>query len=126
MRERCEVGETGNEKGAVSSVMGGARALALGLALFVLVVRVGGQSAQSDVAALLAIKAALVDPQGVLGNWVAGAATPCGWSGVLCDALTGRVFELRLQSSGLQGPLAGTNQVFSTSLGFTVCELRLM
>ena len=88
--------------------MGGARALALGLALLVLVVSVGGQGAQTDISALLAIKAALVDPQGILGNWVSGVgAAPCDWNGVICFA--GRVYELRLQSSGLQGPLAGTD-----------------
>ena len=89
--------------------MGGARALALRLALlvvFVVVVCVGGQNAQSDIAALLAMKAALVDPQGVLGNWVSGVGNaPCDWSGVVCEA--GRVYELRLQDGGLQGPLAG-------------------
>jgi hypothetical protein len=87
--------------------MGGARALALGVALLVFVVSVGGQSAQTDIAALLAMKAALVDPQGVLRNWVSGVgAAPCDWNGVVCTA--GRVYELRLQSSGFQGPLAGT------------------
>lgn len=88
--------------------MGGARALALSLALLsVVVVCVGGQNTQSDIAALLAVKAALVDPQGVLANWVTGVGNaPCDWSGVICEA--GRVFELRLQDAGLQGPLAGT------------------
>lgn len=86
--------------------MGSAGALALSLALLLVCVVVC-QDVQSDVAALLAVKKALVDPQGVLANWVAGVANaPCDWSGVICEA--GRVFELRLQDAGLQGPLAGT------------------
>jgi len=100
--------------------MGSARALALSLALFLFVaaVCVGGQDAQSDVAALLAVKAALVDPRGVLVNWVAGVGNaPCDWSGVICEA--GRVYELRLQDAGLQGPLAGTaRSPVSPELGF--------
>lgn len=89
--------------------MGGARALALSLALLLVAVvcLVRGQDAQSDIAALVAVKAALVDPQGVLSNWVTGVGiAPCDWNGVICEA--GRVFELRLQAAGLQGPLAGT------------------
>ena len=101
--------------------MGSARALALGLALLVLVTTVAGQSAQSDITSLLAIKAALVDPQGVLSNWVSGVGTaPCDWNGVICDA--GRVSELRLQSSGLQGPLAGVH--YSPSLLMFLNEYR--
>lgn len=93
--------------------MGSARALALSLALLLLVAVVCfAQDVQSDVAALLAVKAALADPQGVLTNWVAGVGNaPCDWSGVICEA--GRVNELRLQDAGLQGPLAGKEIPFS-------------
>lgn len=93
--------------------MGAARAVALGLLLllggsFLGIVSAQPQDAQTDIAALLSIKAALFDPRGILNNWLVGiAGAPCVWRGVSC--YLGRVSELRLQGAGLQGPLAGTS-----------------
>lgn len=99
--------------------MGGARALVLLSLVFGLLVRcVGGQDAQSDIAALLAIKAALVDPQGILTNWVTGFGNaPCDWNGVVCVA--GRVQEILLQQYNLQGPLAGYISLRHNSWNFS-------
>ena len=70
------------------------------------VVIVGAQDVQGDITALLAIKAALVDPQSSLTNWTTSTPNaPCDWRGVWC--INGRVSELRLQAARLQGPLAG-------------------
>ncbi len=61
-----------------------------------------------DIAALLATKAALIDPQGVLANWSnATLDAPCSWRGVTCNSSGSHVTELGLEEAGLQGPLAG-------------------
>lgn len=68
----------------------------------------GTSSTQTDIAALLATKAALIDPQGVLANWSnATLDAPCSWRGVTCSSSGSRVTELGLEEAGLQGPLAG-------------------
>lgn len=80
--------------------------LLLSIRRAVVVVVVGAQDVQGDITALLAIKAALVDSQSSLGNWTTSTPNaPCDWRGVWCT--NGRVSELRLQTAGLQGPLAG-------------------
>ncbi|CAK9208016.1 unnamed protein product [Sphagnum troendelagicum] len=67
----------------------------------------GTSSTQTDIAALLATKAALIDPQGVLANWSnATLDAPCSWRGVTCSSSGSRVTELGLEEAGLQGPLA--------------------
>lgn len=38
------------------------------------------------VQALMAIKASLVDPHGVLDNWDADAVDPCSWAMITCSA----------------------------------------
>lgn len=100
--------------------MGGARAeVLLSLVVGLLVLSVGAQDVMSDIRALLGIKAALADPQGVLNNWITVSENaPCDWQGVICWA--GRVYEIRLQQSNLQGPLSGSSHTmpFMPSLNF--------
>ncbi|KAG6393722.1 hypothetical protein SASPL_144289 [Salvia splendens] len=44
------------------------------------------------------------DPNSVLANWNPSDATPCKWSGVVCDPTTASVVSLDLSSSNLSGP----------------------
>lgn len=76
-------------------------------------------STETDIAALLAIKAALIDPHGVLANWLTTSSNaPCSWFGVTCsNSSENRVTEINLEATGLQGPLAG---------GSTHCISRLL
>jgi hypothetical protein len=44
-----------------------------------------------DVLGLMAFKAGLVqDPTGALRSWREDDASPCAWTGVVCDHVTGR------------------------------------
>jgi hypothetical protein len=76
-------------------------------------------STETDIAALLATKAALIDPHGVLANWLTTSSNaPCSWFGVTCSSSPeNRVTEINLEATGLQGPLAG---------GSTRCISRLL
>lgn len=76
-------------------------------------------STETDIAALLATKAVLIDPQGVLANWLTTSSNaPCSWFGVTCSSSPeNRVTEINLEATGLQGPLAG---------GSTHCISRLL
>jgi hypothetical protein len=54
----------------------------------------GGAAVSSnidEVAALLAIKRVFDPPGTVLRDWQAGAANPCNWTGIICDADSKRV-----------------------------------
>ncbi|MCO5550970.1 hypothetical protein L7F22_004465 [Adiantum nelumboides] len=60
----------------------------------------------SDVAALIAMKAALIDRKGILQSWNTSRGSACGgsWAGVKCDG--GRVIAIHLPSKALGGQLA--------------------
>ncbi|CAK9263847.1 unnamed protein product [Sphagnum jensenii] len=59
----------------------------------------GTSSTQTDIAALLATKAALIDPQGVLANWSnATLDAPCSWRGVTCSSSGSRAIPGELGS----------------------------
>lgn len=58
-----------------------------------------------EVQALMAIKASLVDPHGVLDNWDADAVDPCSWTMVTCSAES-LVIGLGTPSQKLSGNLA--------------------
>nr|XP_017237266.1 PREDICTED: protein NSP-INTERACTING KINASE 1-like isoform X3 [Daucus carota subsp. sativus] len=57
------------------------------------------------VQALMAIKASLVDPHGVLDNWDADAVDPCSWTMITCSAES-LVIGLGTPSQRLSGNLA--------------------
>ncbi|CAL4895477.1 unnamed protein product [Urochloa decumbens] len=59
-----------------------------------------------EVTALVAIRAALVDPSRVLSGWdaAAGGGDPCGWPMVTC--YQGHVYELSLTHQNLSGMLS--------------------
>lgn len=62
---------------------------------------------ESDLAALAAVKAALLDTRGALESWntsAGGGVCTGGWLGVKCDA--GQVIAIHLPSKGLGGQLA--------------------
>ncbi|KAI5068329.1 hypothetical protein GOP47_0017152 [Adiantum capillus-veneris] len=60
----------------------------------------------SDLAALVAMKAALIDYKGILQSWNTSRGSACGggWVGVKCEA--GRIIAIHLPSKGLGGQLA--------------------
>ncbi|KAL8124739.1 protein NSP-INTERACTING KINASE 1-like isoform X1 [Apium graveolens] len=58
-----------------------------------------------EVQALMAIKASLVDPRGVLDNWDADAVDPCSWAMITCSAES-LVIGLGTPSQRLSGNLA--------------------
>ncbi|KAL6598289.1 hypothetical protein ACP70R_046454 [Stipagrostis hirtigluma subsp. patula] len=58
---------------------------------------------KSDTAALLAVKSALGDPP-ALSDWNSTVSC-CDWSGISCDAATGRVTDLTLFSLNISAPV---------------------
>ena len=63
------------------------------------------QTNTTDLAALLAFKAQVKDPLGILaGNWTA-TAPPCSWVGVSCGGRGQRVTGLEFDSVPLQGSI---------------------
>ncbi|XP_078443878.1 putative LRR receptor-like serine/threonine-protein kinase At2g23950 isoform X2 [Wolffia australiana] len=59
-----------------------------------------------EVVALIEIKGALRDPDGVLKNWDKDSADPCSWAMVTCSS-ENRVIVLGAPSQNLSGSLAG-------------------
>lgn len=66
----------------------------------------GIAAVSSDGEALLAFKAVLQDPTGILRSWNAADPTPCLWEGVTCNTNL-KVQRLLLQKTQLSGPIAG-------------------
>lgn len=65
----------------------------------------------SDAALLITFKAEISNWDSATAGqkfvgWSGGQASPCGWTGVACDNVSGRVISLGLQGLGLQGTLA--------------------
>ncbi|BFI41778.1 hypothetical protein MPTK2_8g02480 [Marchantia polymorpha subsp. ruderalis] len=65
-------------------------------------------SASKDALALLEFKRGVIeDPQGVLSTWDAATAHVCqGWTGVVCDPVSGGVIEINLPNFNLKGTLS--------------------
>jgi hypothetical protein len=59
-----------------------------------------------DGEALLAFKAALRDPTGILRSWKGSDPNPCLWDGVTCNTML-KVQRLLLQDKQLSGPISG-------------------
>lgn len=59
-----------------------------------------------DGEALLAFKAVLQDPTGILNSWKASDPDPCLWDGVTCNTNL-KVQRLLLQDTQLSGPISG-------------------
>ena len=60
----------------------------------------------SDGEALLAFKAVLQDPTGILNAWKASDPDPCLWDGVTCNTNL-KVQRLLLENTQLSGPISG-------------------
>lgn len=58
-----------------------------------------------DGEALLAFKAALQDPTGILNSWNAADPNPCLWDGITCNTNL-KVQRLLLQGTRLSGPIS--------------------
>ncbi|GJN24458.1 hypothetical protein PR202_gb12198 [Eleusine coracana subsp. coracana] len=81
------------------------------LAVLLLLLLAAGAAAadDADADALLAVKAALVDPAGALASWKKNAtspASPCTWLGITCNARA-HVIGLDLVGRNLSGPVPG-------------------
>ncbi|KAG2616676.1 hypothetical protein PVAP13_3NG249475 [Panicum virgatum] len=87
-----------------------AAAAVMGLAVAVAAAALLSPAAAADfdddeVKALVVIRAALIDPSGVLGDWDATTGgDPCGWAMVTCNQ--GQVYELSLRHQNLSGTLS--------------------
>lgn len=58
-----------------------------------------------DVMGLMSFKAGVQDPNGALRSWREDDTSPCGWAGVTCDRVTGRVSEISLVGMSLAGQI---------------------
>ncbi|KAL1211128.1 LRR receptor-like serine/threonine-protein kinase FEI 2 [Cardamine amara subsp. amara] len=63
------------------------------------------EAISSDGEALLSFKNAVMDSDGVIGQWRPEDPDPCDWKGVTCDTKTNRVVALSLTHHKLRGPL---------------------
>ncbi|GJN10336.1 hypothetical protein PR202_ga28422 [Eleusine coracana subsp. coracana] len=75
------------------------------VAVLLLLAAGAAAAGDADADALLAVKAALVDPAGALASWKKNA-TPCTWLGITCNA-RGAVIGLDLAGRNLSGPVPG-------------------
>ncbi|KAM3407634.1 hypothetical protein ACQJBY_001168 [Aegilops geniculata] len=98
-------------RGASWGVIRAAAVLALAVAVLGGVVASASSRAEhvtsraEELEALMAIKAALHDPDGILGDWIVTAGRHrCRWTGVTCSV--GRIDSLQLQHMGLAGTLS--------------------
>ncbi|VAH02954.1 unnamed protein product [Triticum turgidum subsp. durum] len=97
-------------RGASWGVIRAAAVLALAVAVLGGVVASASRaehvsSRAEELKALMAIKAALHDPDGILGDWIVTAGRHrCRWTGVTCSV--GRIDSLQLQNMGLAGTLS--------------------
>jgi hypothetical protein len=62
------------------------------LSLLVVVIQCGAVMVpmSDDILGLMAFKAGVQDPHGVLESWQEDDASPCNWTGIACDDVTGR------------------------------------
>ncbi|CAM6047632.1 unnamed protein product [Sphagnum compactum] len=59
-----------------------------------------------DVLGLMAFKAGVLqDPHGALESWQEDDASPCNWTGISCDVVTGRVTDVTLVGLSLEGQI---------------------
>jgi Leucine-rich repeat (LRR) protein len=77
------------------------------LSLLVVVIQCGAVLVpmSDDILGLMAFKAGVQDPHGVLESWQEDDASPCNWTGVACDDVTGRVTDLTLVGLSLGGQI---------------------
>ncbi|KAM7466607.1 hypothetical protein LguiB_014169 [Lonicera macranthoides] len=79
--------------------------LTLLIALLNLAISTPTYTNETDMHALLAFKSILQDPLGALNSWN-DSVHFCSWPGVSCDPRHRRVTALKLEASGLVGPLS--------------------
>uniref|UniRef100_M8D001 Putative LRR receptor-like serine/threonine-protein kinase n=1 Tax=Aegilops tauschii TaxID=37682 RepID=M8D001_AEGTA len=97
-------------RGASWGVIRAAAVLALAVAVLGRVVASASSRAEhvtsraEELEALMAIKAALHDPDGILGDWIVTAGRHrCRWTGVTCSV--GRIDSLLLHHNSISGPI---------------------
>ncbi|KDO45819.1 hypothetical protein CISIN_1g002063mg [Citrus sinensis] len=79
--------------------------------------------------ALIQFKSKLKDPHGVLDSWKESADSPCGFSGITCDSVTGRVTEISFDNKSLSGEISSSISALQSltvlSLPFNVLSGKL-
>ncbi|KAL1213331.1 Leucine-rich repeat receptor-like protein kinase PXC2 [Cardamine amara subsp. amara] len=78
-------------------------AISLSFFLFLAVSVTADPTFNDDVLGLIVFKAGLDDPFSKLASWNAEDTDPCNWVGCICDPVTNRVTELRLDAFSLSG-----------------------
>ncbi len=69
-------------------------------------ISVNSSGSSEEVSALLAFKAAVTDPLGVLSSWNSSSeSNPCNWYGITCDN-TLHVNKILIEDAELSGPIS--------------------
>lgn len=81
--------------------------------LFISSLIIPSQPLPTETLALLRFKENLKDPTGVLHSWI-DSESPCGFSGITCDRVSGKVVEISLENKSLSGEISPSISVLQS------------
>ncbi|KAG7016379.1 Receptor protein-tyrosine kinase CEPR2, partial [Cucurbita argyrosperma subsp. argyrosperma] len=81
--------------------------------LFILSLFVPSLPLLTETRALLRFKENLNDPMGFLDSWI-DSESPCGFSGITCDRVSGKVVEISLENKSLSGEISPSISVLQS------------